>query len=71
MTKANDQPDWKGSTRGESAWKEARDLVATRNEEARKTGKVRRDTYEHERESVRQAAEARRHAQLLGRRRTP
>ena len=31
MTKPNDQPDWKGSTRGESAWKEARDLVATRH----------------------------------------
>jgi hypothetical protein len=71
MTKSDDQADWKGSTRGDAAWKETMERVASRNAEARKSGKQDRDTYERGRESARQQAEARRHARLLGRRRTP
>jgi hypothetical protein len=62
---------WKSTARGESAWKEERDQVATRNEAAQKAGRQRRDVYAREREAARQADEARRHASLLGRRRTP
>ena len=42
--------------------------VATRNTEARKAGKLERDTYERGREDARRAAAAKRHAKLLGRR---
>jgi hypothetical protein len=71
MAEQGDKPEWKSSTRGEPAWKEARERIAARNEAARKSGKVRRDAYEQDRESMRQAAEARRHAKLVHRRRTP
>jgi hypothetical protein len=71
MAEQHDGSDWQSAARGESAWKEARDQVASRNQEARKAGKLRRETYQRERDAVRQAAEARRHAELLNRRRTP
>ncbi|MGH2713932.1 MAG: hypothetical protein ACRDM7_08620 [Thermoleophilaceae bacterium] len=70
MVESGDSSNWKTSTRGEQAWKEARERVASRNAEARKSGKLERETYERGRESARQAAAAKRHAQLL-RRRTP
>jgi hypothetical protein len=60
--------DFKPSTRGDAAWKEAREAVASRNADARKTGKAERETYEREREAVRHAAAAKRHAKLLNRR---
>jgi hypothetical protein len=63
-------PGWKSAARGESAWKEAMEQVASRNQAARKAGKQRRDAYLRERDALRQAAEARRHAALV-RRRTP
>jgi hypothetical protein len=71
MTDGDDGSAFKGSARGDAAWKETMDRVASRNVEARKTGKQRRDTYERERERARQSAEARRHARLLRTRRTP
>jgi hypothetical protein len=71
MAEQGDGPGWKSSSRGERAWKEATDLVASRNAEARKAGRLEREAYERVREDVRRADEARRHAQLLGRRRTP
>jgi hypothetical protein len=71
MADQDDMSTWKSSTRGDSAWKEARERVASRNEAARKSGKQERETYERGRASVRQAAERRRHALLLDRRRTP
>ena len=71
MTEQGEEAQWKSSTRGESAWKEARALVASRNEEAQKSGRLRQQAYERDRESARQAAEARRHAKLMSRRRTP
>ena len=65
MSGPDDGSGWKSSARGESAWKEAREQVASRNEAARKSGKRVRDAYLREREHVRRAAEARRHAKLL------
>jgi hypothetical protein len=70
MAQQDDGSTWKSSTRGEQAWKEARERVASRNAEARKAGKREREAYERGREHARQAAAARRHAELL-RRRTP
>jgi hypothetical protein len=70
MALQDDGSTWKSSTRGEQAWKEAQERVASRNAEARKTGKREREEYERGREDARQAAAARRHAELL-RRRTP
>jgi hypothetical protein len=70
MADQDDGSSWKSSTRGEQAWKEARERVASRNADARKSGKQERETYERGRENARQAAAARRHAELL-RRRTP
>jgi hypothetical protein len=70
MAEQDDGSTWKSSTRGEQAWKEARERVASRNAEVRKAGKRDREAYERGRENARQAAAARRHAELL-RRRTP
>jgi hypothetical protein len=70
MAKQDDGPTWKSSTRGEQAWKEAMERVASRNAEARKAGKREREAYERNRENARQAGAARRHAELQ-RRRTP
>ena len=67
MTQQDDSSTWKSSTRGESAWKEARERVASRNAEARKAGKVEREAYERERENARRAADAKSHAELLNR----
>jgi len=70
MPEHDDGPGWKSSTRGETAWKEARERVASRNADARKQGKQRRESYERSREDARRAAAAKQHAQLM-RRRTP
>jgi hypothetical protein len=70
MAQQDDDSTWKSSTRGEQAWKEARERVASRNAEVRKVGKRDREAYERGRENARQAAAARRHAEFL-RRRTP
>jgi hypothetical protein len=67
MTEQSDGTGWKSSSRGEAAWKETMDRVASRNSEARKAGKLERDTYEREREDARRAAAAKRHAKLLSR----
>jgi hypothetical protein len=68
MTQQDDGSGWKSSTRGEQAWKEARERIASRNAEARKAGKREREAYERSRENARQAAELKRDAQLLRRR---
>jgi hypothetical protein len=60
MPNQDDGSTWKSSTRGEQAWKEATDRVASRNAEARKAGKLQREAYERERANVRRAAAARR-----------
>jgi hypothetical protein len=51
---------WSTSTRGESAWKEARESVAARNAETRKAGKAARETYERARDDRKRAAAKRR-----------
>jgi hypothetical protein len=68
MAEQDGGPGWKSSTRGEQAWKEAMEQVASRNAEARRTGKLEREAYERQREDVRRAAAARRQEQLLRRR---
>jgi hypothetical protein len=70
MPDHDDGAGWKSSSRGETAWKETRERVASRNADARKQGKQRRETYERSREDARRAAAAKQHAQLM-RRRTP
>ncbi len=63
MAKQGDSSEWKSSARGESAWKETREGVATRNAETRKSGKAKREIYDSEREGVRRMAQAKRDAQ--------
>jgi hypothetical protein len=58
MTEQDDKSTWKSSTNGDSAWKEARERVATRNEATRKSGKQEREAYERSRESVRKDSRA-------------
>jgi hypothetical protein len=68
MAEQQDGAGWKSSSRGDAAWKETMDRVASRNSEARKQGKIERDTYERGREDARRAASAKRHAKLLNKR---
>jgi hypothetical protein len=68
MTRQDDETGWKSSTRGEQAWKEATEHVASRNAAARKLGKEQREKYEKGRDGARRAAAARRHSQLVNRR---
>jgi hypothetical protein len=68
MTNQAGSSDFTPSTRGEAAWKETREGVASRNADARKAGKAERETYEREREALRNAAAAERHAKLVNRR---
>lgn len=70
MDEQNPAGEWKTSTRGEAAWKEARERVAARNAAVRKTGKLQREADERSREDARRAAELRRHAALVERRPT-
>jgi hypothetical protein len=65
MAEQENGAGWKSSSRGEAAWKEARELVASRNAEASKQGKERRETYERDRAEARRAAEAKLHVELL------
>jgi hypothetical protein len=54
----------KPALRGEAAWLAAREQVSKRNAEARKAGKLERETLEREREEIRRAAEVRRAGEL-------
>ena len=69
LRKANEDvgSTWRSSTRGERAWKEATEAVASRNADARKAGRLAREAYEREREEARRAAAAERRAKLLKR----
>ena len=64
MTKQNVPSDWTSSTRGDRAWKEETDRVATRNAEARKAGRIEREAYERQRDEARNVADAERRAKL-------
>jgi hypothetical protein len=59
---------WKSSSRGERAWKEVVEALASRNADARKAGRSEREAYERERDDARRAAAAKRHTRLLARR---
>ena len=61
MTDRPDDADKSTSARGEAAWKEARERVAARNQQAQKQGRARRETFEHRRDDVLRAAAGRRH----------
>jgi hypothetical protein len=71
MTNLPGSSDFTPSTRGDAAWKETREGIASRNADTRKAGKVERETYERERDAMKHAAAAKRQAQLHGRRRKP
>ena len=68
MTDQGGSSGFKPSARGEAAWKEARDGIASRNANARRAGKVERETYERDRAAMKQTAFAARQAQRRGRR---
>jgi hypothetical protein len=68
MTNHAGSSDFTPSTRGEAAWKETREGIASRNADTRKAGKAERETYEREREAMRHAAAAKRQAKLVNRR---
>jgi hypothetical protein len=70
MAELDEGSGWKSSGRGEAAWKETREGIASRNAEARKRGKEQRESYERGRADARRAAAARVRDQLL-KRRTP
>jgi hypothetical protein len=70
-SEADEHQDGPAAKRGEAAWKEAKERVAERNQQARKAGKQRREAYERGQDDARRAAEGRRNARLLARRRTP
>jgi hypothetical protein len=65
MMDHDEGPAWKSSARGESAWKETREAVSTRNAEVRKSGQQEREEYERERAGARKKAAAKSQAQLL------
>ena len=67
MTDQLDRPS-ESSARGEAAWKQAREAVAARNQQA---GREERQAYERQRDGARRDAEARNHARLLRPGRTP
>jgi hypothetical protein len=60
----NVDDSWESSTRGDQAWKEATDRVASRNADARKAGRTEREAYERERDDARRTAAAKREAKL-------
>jgi hypothetical protein len=67
----DDESTWKSSeARGERAWKEATDAVASRNVAAQKAGKHEREEYERTRDDARRAAAADRHARLVKKRKS-
>lgn len=67
MAEHQDGAGWESSSRGEAAWKETRERVASRNAEARKNGKQEREAYDKARADARVVAEAREHSELLKR----
>jgi hypothetical protein len=71
LRKPKEQADtgWQSSARGEQAWKEATDEVASRNADVRKSGRKEREEQEREREQERRSAAAKRDAKLIKRKR--
>jgi hypothetical protein len=71
MTDRLEEENRSSSARGEAAWKEARERVAARNQQAQKQGRARREVFQRQRDDVLRAAEGRRHGQTPSGRRTP
>jgi hypothetical protein len=65
MPNQDEASGWKPSTRGEQAWKEATDRIASRNAETRKAGRLEREEYERTRDEARRSAHLRRQGKLL------
>lgn len=63
----HDGAGWKSSSRGDAAWKETRERIASRNADARRAGKQEREAYEQTRDEARRALAARQRADLLKR----
>jgi hypothetical protein len=68
MAEQGDGSTWKPSTRGEQAWKEAMEEVASRNAATRRAGKLEREASEQGRQDLLRAAAEKRHAQSGNRR---
>jgi hypothetical protein len=67
-----DQQDVQPSgKRGEAAWKEHRDRIAARNDQARKEGRARREAAEREKNEARRDRERRQMATLLAKQGRP
>lgn len=64
MPNQDEASSWKPSTRGDQAWKEATDQIASRNAETRKAGRNERAEYERTRDDARRRAELKRQAKL-------
>jgi hypothetical protein len=70
MAENADGSTWKPSTRGEQAWKEAMEDVASRNDATRRAGRLQREASERGRDDLLRAAAERRHTKLVNRRTT-
>ena len=68
MTESPGSSDFTPSTRGDAAWQEARDGIASRNAATRRAGQAERETHERERDARKQASAAARKANGRGRR---
>jgi hypothetical protein len=69
MAARDDGSSFKSSeARGERAWKEATDAVASKNVAAQKAGKQEREAYERVRDEARRASALARDAHLMKRR---
>lgn len=68
MAGMDDGSTWRSSeARGERAWKEATDRVASRNDAAQKAGKQEREEYERAREDAKRTRSAERRERLVKR----
>ena len=65
MNDGTDKQDAAPAKRGEAAWKEQRDAIAARNEQARKASRQRRGVEDRVRAQARRAAEGREMAEAL------
>jgi hypothetical protein len=64
MPNQDEASNWKPSTRGDQAWKEATDRIASRNAETRKAGRLEREEYERKRKDARRRADLKRQTNL-------
>jgi hypothetical protein len=65
LSDGTDKQETAPAKRGEAAWKEQRDAIAARNEQARKASRQRRGVEDRVRAQARRAAEGREMAEAL------